>query len=125
MRAMLRSTRSRSTTAAGVPYSRAILAARGVVIKLAPVSLIVIARSEATKQSTLSFGSMDYFSSLAMTVKKYGLSLLYPFTQYFKFQPLVFGLMEFFLRFCQRVRGLVEFLAILLVEIGGVNVSLL
>src|SRR6201989_2333520 len=34
MRAMLRSTRSMSITAAGVPYSRAILAARGVVIGL-------------------------------------------------------------------------------------------
>ncbi len=32
IRAMLRSTRSMSMTAAGVPYSRAILAARGVVI---------------------------------------------------------------------------------------------
>src|SRR6185437_5196740 len=32
MRAMLRSTRSMSITATGVPYSRAILAARGVVI---------------------------------------------------------------------------------------------
>ena len=33
IRAMLRSTRSMSMTAAGVPYSRAILAARGVVMR--------------------------------------------------------------------------------------------
>src|SRR6185437_4353923 len=37
MRAMLRSTLSMSMTAQGVPYSRAILAARGVVIGATPV----------------------------------------------------------------------------------------
>src|SRR6202795_3561920 len=37
IRAMLRSTRSMSMTATGVPYSRAILAARGVVIESTPV----------------------------------------------------------------------------------------
>src|SRR5258708_37935398 len=49
IRARLRSTRSMSMTAAGVPYSRAILAARDVVIKSTPVVHPVIA-SEA-KQS--------------------------------------------------------------------------
>src|SRR5438477_4968152 len=49
MRAMLRSTRSMSITAAGVPYSRAILAARGVVIGQLQFQILVIA-SEA-KQS--------------------------------------------------------------------------
>ena len=39
IRAMLRSTRSMSMTAAGVPYSRAILAARGVVIGVTPFML--------------------------------------------------------------------------------------
>src|SRR5882724_2097517 len=79
-----------SMTAAGVPYSRAILAARGV----------VIARCSR-------------------------LSLLYLFTQNFKFQPFVFGGIEFLLRFCKRIRGLIEFPAILLVEIWIVKVPLL
>src|SRR6185437_12000106 len=51
IRAMLRSTLSMSITAQGVPYSFAILAARGVVIWATPIQYLVIA-SEA-KQSML------------------------------------------------------------------------
>src|ERR1700736_2793514 len=89
IRVMLRSTRSMSMTAAGVPYSRAILAARGVVI---------------------------------VTPK---LSLLYFFTQHFKFQPFVLSLLQFLLRFCKRIRGLIELLAILLEQVGIVKMPLL
>jgi len=52
-------------------------------------------------------------------------SLLYLFTQHFKFQPFVLGLLQFLLRSRKRVRGGNEFLAILLVQIGVVNVPLL
>jgi uncharacterized protein (DUF2342 family) len=57
----LRSTLSMSMTAQGVPYSRAILAASGVVICYSVVA-IVIARSEATKQSR--FSSRPWIASL-------------------------------------------------------------
>src|SRR5580693_375770 len=86
IRAMLRSTRSMSMTAAGVPYSRAILAASGVVM---------------------------------------GSGLFDLFAQHFKFQPFVFGGLELLLGGRERGRGDIEFLAILLIEIGIVKMALL
>src|ERR1700722_789734 len=88
-RAILRSTRSMSMTATGVPYSRAILAARGVVMR---------------------------------RYSRAGLFNL--FAQHFKFQPFVFGLLQFPLVGRQRVRSSIEFLAILLVKIGIVKMPL-
>src|ERR1700744_4434367 len=90
MRAMLRSTRSMSITATGVPYSRAILAARGVVIGCPSCS-----------------------------------SLLDLFAQHFKLQPFVFCVLQFLLGARKCGRCLVEFLAILLVEVGIVEMPLL
>src|SRR4029077_3796227 len=78
-RAMLRSTLSMSMTAAGVPYSRAILAARGGVIFLCLFNF---------------------------------------FAQHFKLEPTVFGCVEFLLRLGDCRGGLIEFPAILHVEIG-------
>ena len=47
------------------------------------------------------------------------------FAQHFELQPFVFGFRQFLLRLRQRVRGLVEFLAILVEEIGVVKKALL
>src|ERR1700687_2191106 len=68
---MLRSTRSISMTAAGVPYSRAILAARGVVIKFDSGLQYLVIASEA-KQSTYPRCRMDCFVAalLAMTAER-------------------------------------------------------
>ena len=63
---------------------------------------------------------------LAMTVEtSYGLGLFDFFTQHFKFQPFVLCLLQILLRFRKCIRGLIEFLAIFLVEIGIVKVPLL
>src|SRR6185437_11776455 len=86
MRAMLRSTRSMSMTATGVPYSRAILAARGVVIWCPSWS-----------------GLLDLFA------------------QHFKLQPAVFRRREFLLRRGDSDRGLVELLAVVVIEIRVVE----
>src|SRR5882757_2478851 len=127
MRAMLRSTRSMSMTATGVPYSRAIFAARGVVIELTPV---VPPRHCERKRSNPWLSGVEWIASsqvlLAMTLRIAGVScLLYFFTQHFKIQPLVLGVSQFLLRRRQRIRGGVESLAVLLVEIGIVQNSLL
>src|SRR4051812_41884411 len=85
----------------------------------------VIARSAATKQSILSLcGKIDCFASLAMTVLR-DLGLFDLFAQHFKFQPFVFGFLQFPLRFCQRIGGLIELLAVLLEQIGVVKMPLL
>src|SRR3981189_3375513 len=55
----------------------------------------------------------------------YGLGLFDFFTQHFKFQPFVLCLLQILLRFRKCIRGLIEFLAIFLVEIGIVKVPLL
>ncbi len=92
-----------SMTAQGVPYSRAILAARGVVINSLRFSVGVIARSEATKQSSFAAGiAMDCFASLAMTAIKAS-SLFDLFAQLLELQPSVFCLLQFLLRFGKRI----------------------
>ena len=70
---------------------------------------------------------MDCFAPLAMTVEIIPLasSLFDLFAQHFKLQPLVLGLLQFLLRLGQRIRGLVELLAILLEQIGVVKMPLL
>ena len=127
MRAMLASTRPMSITAQGVPYSRAILAASGVVIETSGYA----SSSLRAQRSNPSRGvKKEWISSsqvlLAMTVEIfYGLCLLYLFAQHFELQPFVFGFGQFLLRLRQRIGGLVEFLPILLVEIGIVKEALL
>jgi hypothetical protein len=54
-----------------------------------------------------------------------GLGLLNLFAQHFKLQPLVFSFPQILLRFCKRIRGLIEFLAILLEQVGVVKPPLL
>src|SRR5882724_4290247 len=140
IRAMLASTRSMSMTAQGVPYSRAILEASGVVINSAPVVYPVIASQRvgakrrpminSAKQSISRYKErMDCFVASAPRndVEKACcvLCLFNLFAKHFKLQPLILGLRQFLLRFGQRVRGGVEFLAVLLVEIGIIKNSLL
>src|SRR5437773_5327414 len=79
MRAMLRSTRSMSMTAQGVPYSRAIFAARAVVMEVLSLARILVAKP-------------------VPTFAEYALGLFYFFPQDFQFQPAVFGRRELFLR---------------------------
>src|SRR4029453_15851154 len=79
MRAMLRSTRSMSMTAQGVPYSRAILAARAVVMRVLSLARIFVAKP------------VPVFA-------EYPLCLFYFFPQHFEFQPPVFGRRKFLLR---------------------------
>src|ERR1700694_19752 len=124
MRAMLRSTRSMSMTAAGVPYSRAILAARGVVIIQArSISLLALQDGlSASETHQTSITSCDDGYRFAQPILR---SLFDFFTQHFKFQPPVLGLLQFLLCFCKRVRGLVEFLPIFLEQIGIVKMALL
>src|SRR6478672_5081065 len=100
MRAMLRSTLSMSITAQGVPYSRATLAASGVV--MASPCLV-----------------------RAATFAESALRLFYLFAQYFQFQPAVLGGGEFLMCGGHRSRGLVELLAIPGIEIGVVEHILL
>src|ERR1035438_8557399 len=135
MRAMLRSTLSMSITAQGVPYPRAILAARGVVIKSTPVQCPrhcePTGRANArpmtgsAKQSIYPSPVMDCFVAalLAMTAENI-LSLFYLFTQHFKFKPFVFSVFKFPLRFGERRRSRIELLPILRVEIGIVKDAL-
>src|ERR1700709_1222667 len=127
IRAMLRSTRSMSMTAAGVPYSRAILAARGVVIRLTPFQHHRHCERKR-RHPWRGKAGMDCFvaSLLAMTVKIIrSLSLLYLFTQHFEVQPLVLGLLQFLLRICKRIGGGIKLLAVLFVKIGIVEDALL
>src|SRR5262249_32639786 len=72
MRAMLRSTRSMSMTAQGVPYSRAILAARGVVMESPLFARVLVAKPVST-------------------LAEHALCLFYFFPQHFQLQPPVFG----------------------------------
>src|SRR5882724_13261433 len=106
MRAMLRSTRSMSMTAQGVPYSRAILAASGVVMEVPSFARILVAKP-------------------VPTFAEYALGLFYFFPQDFQLQPPVFGRRELFLRGGNGGGSLVEFLAIFPVEIGIVKQALL
>src|SRR5262249_40126617 len=101
MRAMLRSTLSMSMTAQGVPYSRAILAARGVVIGSTSVSTFSSLRGKGSNPESFRGGSLDCFvaSLLAMT----SLCLFYLFAQHFQLQPAVFGRGQLLLRLGHRV----------------------
>src|SRR6266702_4331954 len=91
IRAMLRSTRSMSMTAAGVPYSRAILAARGVVmlyLSVRPVGWV-----ERSEPHHLTWSSLvtDIAALHPSHGLYYGLCLLNFFAQHFQLQPPVFG----------------------------------
>src|SRR3954464_4639593 len=106
MRAMLRSTLSMSMTAQGVPYSRAILAARVVVMEVSELARIPFAKA-------------------VPTFAKCTLGLFNLFAPHFELQPFVLGLGQFLLRLRQSVGGLIEALAILAEEIGVVKEALL
>src|SRR3954471_16201305 len=106
IRAMLRSTLSMSMTAQGVPYSRAILAARVVVMEISELARILFAKA-------------------VLTFAKCTLGLFNLFAPHFELQPFVFGLGQFLLRLRQSVGSLVEALAILAEEIGVVKEALL
>src|SRR3954447_14857466 len=93
-----------SMTAAGVPYSRAILAARGVVI----LDL-----------------SLACWPQNPVSALRKALGLFDLFTQHFEFQPLVFRFLQSPLRFGKCIRGLVEFLAIVVEQVGVVKPMLL
>ena len=77
IRAMLRSTRSMSMTAQGVPYSRAIFAARGVV-------MVLVSRLD--------------LAGWVRAMTAYVLGLFYFFAQHFQLQPPVLGRGKFVLR---------------------------
>src|SRR5437879_9944633 len=112
MRAMLRSTRSMSITAQGVPYSRAILAARGVVMLFSLLETVGWVERSETHQS---------FQRLVHDGYRFAppiLRLLNLFPQNLKLQPPVFGGRQLFLRLRHRRGGRVDFLAILRVEVG-------
>src|SRR6201996_8885588 len=97
MRAILRSTLSMSMTAQGVPYSLAILAARGVVIGATPVQHSRhCERSEAIHSSA--YGDVDCFvASLLATTEPPGSCLFDLFAQDFELQPAVLGFLQFLL----------------------------
>src|SRR6185312_3692977 len=119
MRAMLRSTRSMSITAQGVPYSRAIFAARGVVMLFSLEFVGWVERSE-THQFCRSI--FDGYRCAPPILRS---GLLYLFAQHFQLQPSILGRRQLFLRLCDRRRSRVEFLAILGVEVGIVKQLLL
>src|SRR6185437_7234164 len=125
-RAILRSTLSMSMTAQGVPYSLAMLAARGVVIGVTPVQYILVIAREQSDEAihVCACYGMDCFASLAMT-KPSGLRLFDLFAQNFQLQPAVFGRSQLLLRLRDRGRNFLEFLAILGIEIGIVKQALL
>src|SRR4249919_2368459 len=109
MRAMLRSTRSMSMTAAGVPYSRAILAARGVVTGFTPLSASSSLR--AKRGNPVRYGDCGLLRRYAPRNNgECGLRLFDLFTEHFELQPFVLCLLQFLLCFRKHVRGLVEFL---------------
>src|ERR1043165_6984272 len=89
MRAMLRSTLSMSMTAQGVPYSRAILAARGVVIDGTPIQH---SRHCEERQRRSNPSRRKGISGLLRFARndEIILSLFDLFTQHFKLQPAVF-----------------------------------
>src|SRR5216684_4193594 len=103
------------------------LAAKGVVIAVSLFSLFNtvgwVERSETHQPSlTSAMGIASLNPSYGLG---YSLGLFDFFTQHFKFQPFVLCLLQILLRFCKCIRGLIEFLAIFLVEIGIVKVPLL
>src|SRR4051812_24888790 len=106
IRAMLRSTLSMSMTAQGVPYSRAILAARVVVMEISELARILFAKA-------------------VPTFAKCTLGLFNLFAPHFELQPFVLGLGQLLLRLRQSVGSLIEALAILAEEIGVVKEALL
>src|SRR5665213_1879910 len=128
-----------SITAQGVPYSRAILAARAVVIEFTPVLRHRPSRraKKRTPQgdgyiavvipgmNAIAFTRRRSPSSASLEGWTLDSSLFALFAQHFKLQPLVFGLRQFFLRLRQRSGSLIEFLAILVVEVGSVKMPLL
>src|SRR5215471_3580366 len=122
MRTMLCSTLSMSMTAQGVPYSRAILAARGVVMLL---SLRRMGRAKRNPSKLHRRRASDGFRLALPILRTYGSCLLDLLAQHFKLEPAVFSCGEILLRLGDRGRRFLEFLAILGVEIGIVKQPLL
>src|SRR5690242_16225853 len=125
IRAMLRSTLSMSMTAQGVPYSRAILAARGVVIAITPVLLSSLRGAERRSNPCRKTRRRGLLRFARNDGNPCGLSLFYFFAQYFQFQPAVFGRRQILLRLGDRAGSLVECLAIPRIETGIIQQLLL
>src|SRR3974377_680269 len=124
---MLRWTRSMSMTATGVRYSGAIFAASGVVIisDSSPLCRHCEEQSDEVIRLTVRPESGCVACPRDDGRKYLSLGLLDLFTQQFKFQPRVFWLVKFLLCFCESFGGLVEFSAILVIEIGVIENFLL
>src|SRR5690242_1880778 len=125
MRAMLRSTRSMSMTAAGVPYSRAILAARAVVMSVG--SNLMFRHREQWNDEAIQFAhlTLDRVAYAHDDGSISGSRLFDLLTQQFKLEPSVLCLVQLILRFRKGGSGPIEFPAILAIEVGIVQELLL
>src|SRR6266436_2895311 len=117
---MLRSTLSTSMTAQGVPYSRAILAASGVVIRFDSSYAVALRGTLRSVHLRVTAGGSVILRCERLRASKDGagvLRLFYLFAQHFQLQPAVFGGGELLLGCRDRGGSLLKLLAIFGVKI--------